>query len=411
MYYKEAGPILDYIRNLFKKETPQRPVEETPLIKEEIKEVPAKPEELQATDHVQEDIQKPEVPFTTPEIEQPVEETPIDEYIEFPDIGEEANLPVYPYDGETSPFEQYQEEPYKPPVQFNEWVPPTDVTRFVFDYKKDYSLGALLYLKALGYKDATWYLSEAHPKYDVCDERAGNTFNVDFLIEHSYRHSSGNNPKGKSYNPPSPIFSISHPGCLCYLVCLPPSNINDIPDNAPGLPIHAKPEELVQYKQLLFNNLKPVVVDSLTLPPLDLHQQLNQLEASVYTNVRRKEASTWLDVNNAVEINTNFLSKLPLGFTRPIFKGEIGVEIARHKEHSKVYILQMNRIIMVPTKYLDTLETQRCGDIIIKRGDFILIDGSISIVYRVMSNKDVYAFLPDFKNVMKVDQWECLKRV
>lgn len=415
MYYKEAGPILDYIRNLFKKKTspegPAAPIVTPPIIEPVATNVEENVENAPETPLVEEPKKEPEVPFVAPDIVTDVEDSNVEEYIEFPEVGEETEVPAYPYDGETSPYDAYApyQDTFEPPETFREWIPPTDVTRYIFDVKKDYSLGALLYLQALGYKEAQWFLSEAHPKYDVCDERAGQTFSIAFLIEHAYRHASGDNPKNKSYIPPSPIFSLSHPGCICYLTCLPPMSVDNIPDNAPGLPIHAKPELLTQYKQILFNNLKVIIIDSITMPPLDLHSA-NQLEASIRDSLRKKEASSWEEVRNPVNVNTNFISKLPLGFTRPIFTGYKGVELGRHKEHSKVYLLEMNRIVTIPTKYLSTLEMTRSDDIYnIKRGDFIIVDDTLSIVYRVMQNKDIFAFVPDFNHIMRVDEWVLLK--
>jgi hypothetical protein len=257
--------------------------------------------------------------------------------------------------------------------------------------KNDNSLEAFKYLAMLGYNDVIWNLAEEHPKYDICDELQGRTFQVRWLIENA------------QHNPLSPIFTQSHPNCICYASCIGPASPADIPDGAPGIPDFASPDEAMKVKQSIFEGLVPMNVDSMTIPP-------ESVKYSDIINTKKRYAKEqWKESIQPIMLNRNFTALLPLGFKRPLTKGLTGFQMEVGEKFIKVFLVKLRRIFRIPTPFASVAGLPSTN--VVEPGKFVYIDDdTVGIVSRVMNDGKVFCYIPEFKSIVTVDEKTLLSR-
>jgi len=361
MYTKEGIKLLERFLNIFRR---KKPVEEVQQVEDVLTDIEKVDEALEEKEYIYDDRFDEEIPSYEEQTE--LAPTLVDDL---------------------------------PDITFIDWHVPPEVFTTAFSPDVDYSLGALLYLQALGYKECLWHLSENHPVLDICDNLYGRTLSIDFLISNARDHSAT-----KGYNPPSPIFALSHPKCICYLTCYPPSSIYEIPNDAPGLPIHGTDQELLPYKEKLFNNLQTMHIDHITFPPLDAHKESRQL---VHNRIKVAKNSIWEENIKPVKVNEDFIAKLPLNFFRPIFKGYTGFILMSSIEEDEIYFIDLNRTINISKNFKDqitSISLEPNVDAELTPGTFVNINDEIGIVYRILGS-DVLCYIPGFRNIVKVEEY------
>lgn len=276
-------------------------------------------------------------------------------------------------------------------VPLQQWYAPFSQ---IYDYRKDNSYNTLSYLNSLGYRTAIWELSEYHPKVDVCDTLNGRQFTLDQLLLNAQHY------------PPSPIFTLSHPDCFCFLKCFPPNSAEEIPDTAPGLPISRMDEKarhtMKAYKNKLYKNMFEVYIDSFTmLPPKD--------NSIAYSSIDKQEQivkygfkATSIKYPQPVKLNATLQAYLPLYLRQPVRENMLGFQIIIRDNFSVVYLNDYNRLFLLPTKSLNKFQFNSGKELEsseLKKGDFCVINESLSIV-RWNNSKSINVYVP-LKNMSK----------
>jgi hypothetical protein len=253
----------------------------------------------------------------------------------------------------------------KLPPQIQPWVAPIPVD---YDPKNDHSYNTFKYLESLGYRDAVWTLAEAHSKPDICDDLQGLSFTTDWLLFTS------------QHNPPSPIFSRSHPDCRCFVTCTPPSSPEEIPDSAPGLPMHGTPEELLEYKKRIFSNFVTINVDSQTFPPDTTHY------SDIFKVQKRYAEEEAIEVEPVI-VKNKLRLLLPFGLYRPVIEPYQGVKVKRKGDICTVYFSSFNREVEIPMQFLEVLTLQQASNASPEDGMFVtLANGALGQISRVMGD-------------------------
>jgi hypothetical protein len=257
-----------------------------------------------------------------------------------------------------------------------------------YNPKNDHSYNTFKYLYSLGYRDAIWHLAESHGEYDQCDELNGMSFTTDWLLFAS------------QHNPPSPIYSRSHPDCRCFITCNPPSSPEEIPDDAPGLPLFGTDDQILEFKRKIFANLVPLDVDSQTMAPPEEHL------AYLYSSrLKFGKEDKWKENIVPIKTQKDFRLVLPLGLYRPMIEEYIGIKLEENDEMTKSYIYDLNRIVYIPNEFLTTLNVKEDTSREVKPGEYVYIDNSIlGIVTRILEDK-VFCFIPDFNIIAQVSSY------
>ncbi|MCM8781278.1 MAG: hypothetical protein NC908_05085 [Candidatus Omnitrophica bacterium] len=265
---------------------------------------------------------------------------------------------------------------YSYPTDIREWLEPYDTRSF--DIEADHSYSSLAYLFSLGYQECMWMIAETHSKRDICDDMEGRILSIQDILTNA------------QHVPPSPIFTLSHPGCNCFLLCSNPSSPDAIPDDAPGLPLYGTLEEIQKYKEKIFPNLLPIAVDRLTFPPVSPH----------YSYVlSSKYGSSWKGNIKPVEVISPCRSFLPLGFVRLLEPGYTGFQLEVQDNIAKVFLVELNRVLLVPLEVLSILllnPTQSCDT-----SRFVITkdvgEETVGVITRIRDNNKVYAYLPEYR--------------
>jgi len=230
--------------------------------------------------------------------------------------------------------------------------------------------------------------------------------------------------KWGSYSPPSPIFSLSHPRCACFLLCLDPLNAREIPDNAPGMPLFADPQVQQEYRQRIWDNIMAlpaagIEVHAYTMPPdpntsfteeVIMNNKPNDGSQLYASNEERKKyaEAQWIKDIIPVVIKDNVYMKYPIGVTQPIMQGLKGFQVKKNNELSLVYLVEMNHLVYVPINHIQYL--QFSGYEIptsIERGDFVRIsEDTYGIIFDIHSDDTVHAYIPEFEEVVVIDDFE-----
>jgi len=281
-------------------------------------------------------------------------------------------------------FEEPEEVVYAP----EDLIQP-QVTPIAFDLYKDNSLPCLQYLNSLGYTTGMWMLNEqTHKDYDICDEYHGLTINLSVLIQTAQRE--------------APIFTQSHVGCKCYILCNPPASPQEIPDNAPGLPINPKsPEEVQKRKEEIFKRLiqLPVYADSkLTFSISQAHSRFNRIKVAKQIEKIQYLVPVVVPFNIIIYYNT-YLSQ-------PLYQNSKGFLLYSDKLTGLgyVYLAERNNIFPISSYYLKAITNFNIRDNdSVNPSDYVLLDDDIGIVHRIAGDQ-VYCFVPKFETMVITDR-------
>jgi len=281
-------------------------------------------------------------------------------------------------------FEQQPEVPSTKQYRPDELQQPR-VTSIVFDFKNDNSLPCLEYLVSLGYTTGMWLLNEqTHVERDICDDYHGLTLDLRALLSSSQRQ--------------APIFTQSHPGCKCYILCQPPSSAAEIPDTAPGLPLYGTPEEIQQRKELLYANFFaiPIYADSV------LNTSITQTVAHLKTKNRIKVGKAsftdvdWKKFIIPVMLPFDIIVSYSNFLQQPLFEGSVGflVNVYRDSGLGFVYFSNRNSLFPIHTFYLQEIKNFSKANISdLQPNMFVLVEDEIGIIHRI-SGDDIYCYLP-----------------
>lgn len=262
------------------------------------------------------------------------------------------------------------------------------------DYRKDNSYNTLSYLSALGYEVAIWELSEYHPEVDVCDTLNGRQFTINELLLNA------------QHNPPSPIFTLSHPDCFCFLKCFPPNGPEGIPDTAPGLPIsrmdNVPYHTMDKYKNKLYKNMFEVYIDSFTLlPPQD--------KFIAYSSVLKDEKIIKYGYKpeyrrkvTPVALVKDITAFLPLYFRQPLKSSLNGIQVLEGNNFSVVYLNDFNRSFILPSNNLKKFKFSSGKEInskSLRKGLFISVNNKLGVVRWISPSEFNYYSIADNKNI------------
>ncbi len=306
----------------------------------------------------------------------------IEEKKEIPIPSEEATiLPV------EEPFYQPPEPGPRPiPSDLHLWTLPIPDD---YNPKNDHSYNSLKYLFSLGYRDATWTLAESHEKEDACDDLNGLQFTTDWLLF------------AAQHDPPSPIYSRSHPDCRCFIACQPPLSYTEIPNDAPGLPIYATEDMIAEYKKRIFSNLFAVAVDAQTLaPPED--QPIYSYLFGIKKYAAEDKKYKWIEEIKPIKTTQAFRLVLPVGLYRPMTEEYEGIQVSKLDEMSQVYFPELNRIVQIPlalTQEIQLAESNQKPEV--DMYGYVDENKTIGIITRILNNK-IFCYIPDFDNIFEV---------
>lgn len=376
-------------------------------------------------------------------------------------------------------YTSYEVDPIYGEVEIIQYKPKTPFPR-LGELGVDNSLVVLQYLQSMGYKNCIWFLDEAHNFFshhdkcgvDPCEENSSKQFSIEEVIEHAHAHSGGgeyicdesyfdnltrleqrldnieNNKwykppekeindlkkrinegrkglkveKWSPYSPPSPIFALSHTRCICHLLCLDPLDVDDIPDDAPGIPILSDQEIKQEFKQRIWDNIMAlpepgIEVHSYTLPPASegLFEEYSKQQRNIdeYASVEdRKKFATenWKEDIVPIRIKENMYIKYPIGIIQPVFKDLLGFQIKNNNKLASVYIVDMNHRVYVPNEnieYLKLIDTEDYS--MLDRGDFVYVDDMIGIIFNVTSDDNVECYLPELDTISSIDDFKKMK--
>lgn len=262
------------------------------------------------------------------------------------------------------------------------------ITSYTYDLTKDNTYPCLEYLISLGYQNGMWMINEqTHKDYDVCDEYHGLTFNLTSMLSSAQRE--------------APLFTQSHVGCRCYILCFPPTSISEIPDDAPGLPINGTREEIDRRKELLKANLiqLPLYADS------RLNTSISQI-ASFHTWIKTGSSKKSIPFILPVELPFDLVVYYDNMLSQVLYKGSKGflLEVYDKTGVGYVYFSNRNAILPLHVYYLKCITTfdRASTSSTIEPNSFVLIDGEIGIVQRVLNNS-IYCYLPRFESIVVTD--------
>lgn len=300
-------------------------------------------------------------------------------------------------DIEDMTIEDYVDEQvmqYEGPV--NEWQTPYEYTTG-FNPKVDSSIGAIAYLRSLGYNEALWDVHESHDEWDICDELRGEIFTLDEIIDYASVHKI---VKGYAH-PPAGIWAHSHPDCRCHLICYPPGTVDEIPDDAPGLPTYAEPELLHDFKFKLSYSFPIVIVTSVTQAP-DYHYLHQGAALQIIERYKQAQKENWVDDIQPIKINKTTMMEIELGLVHPIVQGDIGFQLQKTDNKSKIYSYTYKRIFNIPNKYIDILSLQESNASEYVPGTFINVDGNLAIINRILDG-NILCYIPEIDTLTTIN--------
>ena len=260
------------------------------------------------------------------------------------------------------------------------------------DYSKDNSYNTLAYLNKLGYTHAVWEVCESHDTLDVCDSLHGRQFTINELLLNS------------QHNPPSPMFTLSHPQCFCFLKVFPPAGPEGIPDDAPGLPYNYQQvtpggKQTLKFKKQLYRKMFEVYLDAFTLlPPQD--DVLKYSSTTLIAMARYGGMTPPVHSYTCpVVLNTNLNCYLPLHLLRQVEAGMVGCQIKVCNNFSIVYMVDLNRLMIIPTPALTAFSFSNGEEVLsssLIRGDFIVLENDILGIYQHGSNEGFNCYIPEW---------------
>lgn len=393
---KIINPAKNFYNTHIKKQPTQQVEEPAPI--EEV--TPAEPTPIEEPDDttyieseepVMEDI---EIEAPEPIAQEPTEEAPIqyEDWSSMETVENQMERELAPEVKDTPVYHYKSSLPVEYPGDFS-----AGMTTGI-----DISYGVLSYFKALGYTTVKFNLGEKHNKYDICDEYNGHYFLIDDILQNAI------NVKSQSGHPhpPAPLFSLTHPDCECNLSLVKPASLDDIPDNAPGLPMNLPPDDLQHYKNILFNHLpNNYNIDSYTSMP-----SMRVAEAFIrYTifNNRKATENSFEDIIAPAIVKNDSIINLPFGLQHPMTKGDKGFILGKSGQEIEFYSWKYNAIYKIPKSLVYTVPLSSADTSEPESGLFVTIDGEEGIIYKVLKDK-VQVFLPSLKSFIYTDMYELM---
>lgn len=271
------------------------------------------------------------------------------------------------------------------------------------DYIHDNSYNTLSYLNKLGYTHAIWELCEFHDVPDVCDTLHGRQFTLTELLLNA------------QHNPPSPIFTLSHPQCFCFLKCFPPNTPEELPDDAPGLPIdRTNPKLTMRYKRKLFKNMFEIFIDAFTLlPPQDDVLKYSSKNIELFQKYAGSKQPTHSYITPVI-VNKNINCYLPMHFSRQIEQNTIGCQIKINGGFSVVYVNNLNRLMIIPTQALSKFSFTNGEEInasSVEQGDFIVVDDETLGIVQYKHNNSFVCYIPEWNNVYELENQQIVRLI
>lgn len=351
-----------------------------------------------------------------------------------------------------------QEEPEG--VVIYQFVPEiTDYAAYLYN-TYDVSFNTLLYLSALGYPYAQWQISwyRGQILYDICDVYNGRYFPLNTLLDDARSHAAGGSTPGNwqahnPYYPPAPIFAQTHPQCRCSLACLRPRSYQEIPDNAPGIPMTSNRRIIVDAKKRLLAALSDEYVNAHTfldpdkakqLSLITLPEEMNQLaqvkkyksqtdftpEALKYQRNRHirkwdptykspappdpaqpavdyatpQQSSEAFSIGTRykiggsaytpVELVESIIYASPSGLLTPLSRGYRGFVISMGEETSQVYLVQLNHVLELPNDCFAPvkLRVSRLTKNQTYGGMYVYVDDMLGITFKVFGKGNLINF-------------------
>jgi hypothetical protein len=359
-------------------------------------------------------------------------------------------------EGEVIPPEEIQKSPEA--MVINTFTPELwdDVSlRATLPKYVDSSKNVFMYLKACGYKSGIWIPSpEYHAsdpnlstnkkkdlckvvKYDygmsgvtlkgpICGARYNQVYTLENIIEQAHSHATAH-----GYFPPKPFMAFAHPGCGCSILCYPPTSIGEIPDSAPGVPMHGNDEEKRPYKEYILGNARQFHVDRWTIlderafktttpsvtPQLEREAVLtdeeiaDMLGAKGLVATERKERlkradKNWVENIKPIAVSDSFMYKSSLGTYRPIPNVYYGFQVSVNGPVSKVFLSDLSRIMLIPTNKIKDIKIQLAKAKEIEEGSFGKIDDdTFGIAMKIFTSNKILCYLPEFDEIMYVDNF------
>lgn len=286
----------------------------------------------------------------------------------------------------------------------------------------DGSLEVLRYLNSFGYDQCSFELGmEFDPKKcrkektlgleeekgePICPKRIG-YYNINDLITGSFTHAME-----KGYTRQRPIISLTHPSCSCSLLCVAPTDITQIPDTAPGLPLYGTSEEIDSYKEAILDTLTDVYVNRWTFLSDTLVNPSRSIITSHMLPERIKTAAeNWEEEIRPIRISRDFVF-LSLGkIVRPIPSSYVGFQIEKSKDKIKVYLINTNSIIEIPrelVKYVQLREIPKPSTIT-PNNAYVRVDDMLGMLLMKLDDNSALCYFPEFQATVFVDEWSSLE--
>lgn len=276
-------------------------------------------------------------------------------------------------------------------IPLQQWYAPFNQ---ILDYSKDNSYNTLSYLNKLGYTHAIWELCESHDVPDICDSLHGRQFTLHELLLNAQHY------------PPSPMFTLSHPQCFCFLKVFPPAGPEGIPDDAPGLPYNYQQvtptgKPTLKFKKKLYSKMFEVFIDAFTaLPPQDdvLKYSSTNLESFSASKYAAPKRAIYTHIS-PVSITKTVNSFQPLHFSRAIEQGVLGCQVKVTNNFSIVYVGSMNRLVVLPSRVLSHFRFKTGEEVNSKnltQGDFVVLSNEIIGVFQQKDEKQFSCYIPEW---------------
>jgi len=299
------------------------------------------------------------------------------------------------------------------------------------DVNVDHSFAVLRYLQSLGYVVMDFIINpDPSHKEDVCDRVADkNPWDLIGVLA-----AAKDDAANQGY-PVAPIFWMTHPGCKGYLHVYPPSDIDQIPNDAPGLHMWEDEDKIIEEKTELMLQLPPVNVDRYTLAPMmfgemsipaemsmgeEIPEEMREKMRPYYEGIEPEEtASANLDrVKSAgpewsfdvkpVRVKQTIFVKQPLGLIQVVLGDFIGLQSETFNKLTKVYLPDLERELVLPIDVVEILEVAVADTNDAEPGDFVLVDeDTIGLLLQQIGN-EVIVYAPEFDGLLKTDEWTTL---
>jgi hypothetical protein len=325
---------------------------------------------------------------------EPKKEPPIEEEVTVSEVREETG--------------EAQEYPYKL------HLPPELATR-IGEPTVDHSYSALMYLQSLGYKKFDFFANPAHThKYDVCDALSRmSPWSLDYVLRDAESHS-----QLKGY-PVAPLFHFAHVNCQGYVVVSPPTTIDDIPDDAPGLHMWEDESEIRREKETLLSKLAPVIVNRFTLAP-NMFEKIQTMQIPSTSTVRlhewyetlpirKKKGSQWNHNVKPVKVKTTLFIRDKLGLVQLLNKDMVGLETESYNQISKVFFPSLEINVTVPISGIESLPLKIALSGDAKEGSFVLIEDEDLGISLGQVGENLYVYDPSFDMIVETDDWQLLE--